>query len=65
MKLKTLLYEARKTLVILVAVGGEAIALGLLHGTAAHVVTLLVAAAGAAGVYFTPNVSQGVPPAQP
>ena len=38
-----------------VAVAAEALALGLLHGTAQNIAQLIIAAAGAVGVYAVPN----------
>jgi hypothetical protein len=46
---------ARKALVAVVAVAGEAVALGLLHGTAQNVALLIIAGGGALGVYAVPN----------
>lgn len=46
----------RKALIALVGVLGQAIALGLLHGTALSVAQLTVAGLTAAGVYSVPNV---------
>lgn len=54
MKLPSLA-EARKFAVAAVAVAGEAVALGLLHGTVQNVAQLVIAAAAAAGVYAIPN----------
>jgi hypothetical protein len=54
MKLPTLT-QARKAAVAVVAVAGEALALGLLHGTAQSIAQLVIAAAGAVGVYVVPN----------
>lgn len=49
------LATVRKAGVALVAVAGEALALGLLHGTAQNVAQLVIAAAAAIGVYAVPN----------
>jgi hypothetical protein len=45
----------RKALVVVVAVAGQAVTLGLLHGTAQNVALLLITGAAAVGVYAVPN----------
>ena len=45
----------RKAIVAAVAVAAELIALGVLHGTAQTIAQVVIAAAGAAGVYAVPN----------
>ena len=45
----------RKAVVAAVAVAAELVALGVLHGTAQTVAQVVIAAAGAAGVYVVPN----------
>ena len=45
----------RKALVAVAAVAAEAISLGVLHGTAQNIAQLVIAAAGAIGVYAVPN----------
>ena len=45
----------RKAAVAVVAVAAEALALGLLHGTAQNIAQLVIAAATAVGVYVVPN----------
>lgn len=49
------LAQVRKALVAVIAVAGEALALGLLHGTAQNIAQLVIAGAGAIGVYALPN----------
>ena len=49
------LATVRKALVAVVAVAGEALTLGLLHGTVQNIAQLVIAAAGAIGVYAVPN----------
>lgn len=53
-----LLSEARKALIAVVGLVGQAVALGLLHGTALHVAQLVLAAGTALGVYGVPNKSK-------
>jgi hypothetical protein len=47
--------EARKAVVAVLAAVGEIASAGLLHGTVAHVVQVVLAVAAAAGVYALPN----------
>ena len=49
------LATVRKAAVAAVAVIGEALVLGLLHGTAQNIAQLVIAAAGAFGVYAIRN----------
>ena len=49
------LATVRKATVAAVAVIGEALVLGLLHGTAQNIAQLVIAAAGAFGVYAIRN----------
>ena len=53
--MKPAIAAARKAVVALAAVAGEAVTLGLLHGTAQNVALLVIAGAGALGVYAIPN----------
>lgn len=54
MKLPTLA-EARKAATAVVGAIAEAVALGVLHGTALHVAQLVIAGAVALGVFVVPN----------
>ena len=55
LNLNILKADARKALVALVAAAGELTALGVLHGTAQHYVTVAIAVLTAVGVYAVPN----------
>jgi hypothetical protein len=49
------LAEARKAVVAVLAAAAEILSAGLLYGTAAHVVQVVLAVAAAVGVYAVPN----------
>lgn len=49
------LATVRKAAVAVLAVAGEALTLGLIHGTAQNITQLVIAAAAAVGVYAVPN----------
>ena len=53
--------QARKALVAVAGVVVQAVALGVLHGTALHYAQLFVALATAAGVYGVPNKPKTAP----
>lgn len=55
MKLSDLVTSARKFTVAAAALAGDAIAAGLLHGTAERWATVLIAVAGAITTYAVPN----------
>ena len=52
------LAEFRKGIAAVVTVIGEALTLGLLHGTAQQWATIIVGVAGAAGVIGVPNAKK-------
>lgn len=52
---RQLVAEARKAAAGVVGVVAEIVATGVLHGTAAHVAAIVIAAATAVGVYQLPN----------
>jgi hypothetical protein len=54
------LAEARKAVVAVLAAAAEILSAGLLHGTAAHVVQVVLAVAAAVGVYAVPNKAPAV-----
>lgn len=47
--------EIRKAAIAVLGVIAQAVALGVLHGTALHYAQVVLAAATAAGVYVAPN----------
>ena len=49
------LIEARKAAVAVLAAAAEIVNLGLVHGTAQHWISSVLAVAAAAGVYVVPN----------
>lgn len=51
----TNLARYRKFIVALIGLAAQAVNEGLIHGTAAHWVTVVIAALTAAGVVVTPN----------
>lgn len=51
------LAEARKALVAVVGALGQALALGLLHGSAEHYASVAIAVATALGVHVVPNAA--------
>lgn len=57
---KTVLATMYKALVAACQLGAQAIAWGLLHGTALHVTSLVIAAIGLIGVYKVPNAPKEV-----
>lgn len=62
------LAEARKAVVALAGLAGQALAAGLVHGTAAKDLALGLAFATFAGIYAVPNttpVTAPVPPVTP
>jgi hypothetical protein len=61
MKLSTILTDARKGLTAVAGAGGEALALGLLHGAAERWTTFAVGVATAIGVYVVPNKAIDIP----
>jgi hypothetical protein len=61
MKLATILTDARKALTAVAGAGGEALTLGLLHGTAERWTTFAVGAATAVLVYVVPNGHIDIP----
>lgn len=67
MKLSVLVADARKGLVAFVGAAGEALSLGLLHGSAERWTTAAVGIATALLVYRVPNGSKKAPavPAPP
>ena len=54
--------EMRKTLAAVAGVAAEAVALGILHGTALNVAQLIIAGATAAGVFVVPNAPKKAAP---
>jgi hypothetical protein len=54
--------KVRKAAIAGVAVVGQVVALGVLHGTALHYAEGILAAAAAVGVYVVPNATKPTPP---
>lgn len=65
--MKLNLANLRKALVAVAGLVGQVAALGLLHGSAQHIVQVVLGALAAVGVYAVPNTSKPAPatPAAP
>lgn len=61
--MKFTIAQYRKFLVALTAAVGEAASLGLLHGTAENITTVVLGFAGALAVAAVPNAQPDLPPA--
>ena len=57
--------QARKAVVPVVGLVAQAVSLGLLHGTALAVASVILWAAAAVGVYSVTNASKAAPAAPP